>query len=630
MRLHRAVSVSIVTTLLCAACVMQSSAQPPARQVVVADFEDGVGEWRAVDDTTVRGSHARKCSINSSQQAAPNSGKQSARVDFTAAKSGWARVSMPVDGARWAEAGCSKLSFWLRGDGSGESIRIALRVRTGETEEGQETYTVPIKLSGTEWERYGLKFFGFRTADGALLPAYLIKNVDELQLAKSGSWKAFSLRIDGIAAEAEAEDIGAQSGNEVRPDFSKPTVPLRAQIGLDLGAPPTAIDDPAPGVAQGVYAAVSDLAPTVVRVKLGDYLDEDAQRYDLDMFRKHLEWIQLANCKPLICLDLPRVGKDTALRKKLYAAFLDSMARIVAEGKGGVGRYYELFDNPMGSGVFDSIEHMCDSYNKIVELIVATDPGARVGGPGFSAASREELEGFLKGAKTVHFVSFHFHGTHNPLTGTETLFRAACDTRPADTVGQLTFQQAKQLVAQLRPRGTPEVFVTEFAMTTAADEGGQCRDERVTGAFGGAWAAAAVLYGSPFVDKMVFHKISGGGWGMVSDAGQPETVYWALWLMKNYAARGAGRQQLFRIDEQTVAATIKTRTAYNVVICYAGSDPMELRIRPMNAPKLKMVRDRYIRDVDAQWMGTMRPTTADQTVQLDAPGVFVLQYIPAK
>jgi len=43
-----------------------------------------------------------------------------------------------------------------------------------------------------------------------------------------------------------------------------------------------------------------------------------------------------------------------------------------------------------------------------------------------------------------------------------------------------------------------------------------------------------------------------------------------------------------------------------------------------------MVRDRYIRDVDAQWMGTMRPTTADQTVQLDAPGVFVLQYIPAK
>lgn len=605
-----------------------------AGQIVIADFEDGVGDWTAVDDGSSRGERAPRCSVTASGQPAPNGGKSSARVEFAAAASGWARLVVPVNGADWAAKGCTKLSFWLRGDGSQEAIRIALRVRGGETGEARETYTVPLKVSGTEWERYSLRFFGFRNTENVSFPSDAIKDVDELQLAKNGSWKAFGFRIDEIVAEgepgAEAGAVPTTAGNEILPDFAKPTVPMRAQMALDLGAPPSIIDNAAPGVAQGAYAAVADLSPTVVRIKLGDYLDADALRYDVEMFNAHLQWILLSNCKPLICLDVPRTAKDSPYRKQLYTAFIEAVARIVSEGKGGVNRYYELFDEPLKDGVFGSVAHLCESYNSLVRLILDTDPHARVGGPGLALANPRQIEAFLKGAETVHFLSLHFHGSHNALTGSETLFKAACETRPADTVGQLSFQQVKQLVATVRPRGTPEIYITELAMTSAADEAGHCADVRVTGAFGATWVGAVTLCGSPYVDKLFYHKVGGDGWGMVSDGGQPETVYWAMWLLKHYAPRGAGRQQLFRVNEQTIATTVKTGTAYNFIICYGGYDPIEFKVRPLNCPKLKMVRDRYIRDVDRQWMGTTRPTRGEQVVQFSSPGVLVLQYIPAK
>jgi len=611
--------------------------EPELKHIVVEDFESGIGDWFTNDDEAAGEEPSKKCAIYAVSGAAPDSGEQCGRIEFHRARSGWASVSLPVEGRTWAEEGCSTLSFWIRGDGSGEPLRIVLRLQTTKPKR-DIAYSQVIRVEGTDWERYSFRSFGFSDTEGNILAPEDIQHIKILQFAKNGGLGDFRFRLDHIVVEAEPDALPipkpvAETPRKtitLEPDFAKAGPYALAQIGTNLGTPPTIADNEDDGAISWAYALLSDLAPCVVRVELDGYLDREAGTYDLDLLDQHLEWIARCGAKSLICLNVPSSPEDTPeTKQQRFAAFVQAVTTVVEKGaEAGASRYYEVFDEPLLSDTFADVDHVVRAYNSLTKLIRGKDPKAQVGGPGFSSAWSERIEGFLKGADHLDFLSLHFYGTHSAITDSQALFEAAYKTRAGDLPQQLSFHSVCRLVKKLRDAPVP-VFITEFAMNSAQDETGDSRDERTSTAFGAAWLATAVASGTPFVDKMLHYQLKPGGWGIMSQSGSPEVSYWAAWLLKTYAPRGSVRQGVELCDDLAVAATIKTRSAHNVIVTYAGIDPIEIQVKPKNVPPLKQVRDRRISDGDAQWKGSVLVKEGDQTILMEGPGVVVLQYIVA-
>lgn len=629
-RLYRVCGAVVVLGLVASSLVWAQTAK-----LVVDDFEKGVDRWIANDDHVGAGP-ATKCSVRSVSGGAPGGGKQCARLDFKASTTGWASVSTAVDGAAWARAGCSTLSLWMRGDGKAEPIRVVLRVYDADT--GTEVaYSQALKITGTSWEKYNLRSFGFVDAGGNALGLEDIRNLRMLQFARSGSWGTFELRVDEIAAVPgpAGEEIPQPVQPEVArsftvaPDFGSEGDTALAQVGVNLGHPPTVVENLDREAGAWAFGFVSDLGPTTVRVQLADYFDSRKEAYNLDLLNRHLQWIESCRCKPLVCLAPPQVPlTDTARKQRLYSVFVSAVMDTAKRGAQLKSqRYYEIFDEPLVSGGFTDVEHVVAAYNSLADLVAAADPRAVIGGPGFAAAFGEQVMAFLKGAQRLDFLSVHFYGTHNVLTDTKDLFESAVSGKSVDLPGQLSFQDVRHLLKVLRRRPT-EFFVTEFSLSAARDERGDCRDERATTAFGAAWETALVLSATPYVDKMAYFKLSGGGWGMLSEAGQPEPVAWAAWMLRNYAPRGGSRVEIRRLDDHTTVAAVKTKTAYNVLIAYGGLDPIEVKVDPRGLPALSQVRDRWIGNADTQWKGNILPLSTGQNMVLDGPGVLVVQYVP--
>lgn len=623
--------------LLLAACAAAQGGVGAAegRQIALETFEHGVGAWVVADDLAPRGG-AKKCSITVSPEGAPNGGRRSARIEFSAG-SGWASVSMAVDGRTWATEGFSALALWIRGDGQGEPVRINLHVQRPD---GEGDYWQLVKLSGTAWERYNLRSFGFTNGQGKALPSADIPYIRRLEFVRNGAWKSFSFGVDEIAlvSQAAAPVITRPEPPPVRPvgrsvsvgpDFGQLGTPALAQFGLNLGHPPTIIDGDQT-VADWAQGYASDLGPTVVRLRLDDYYDARREKYDLELMDKHLAWIAAAGCKAMICFSPPVVpSSDAAAKQRIFAHFVTTLTDIARRGaQAKVRRYYEIFNEPLVSGTFRDVAHVVVAYNKVAELIAHEDPQAVIGGPGFAAAFDDQIREFLKSAERLDFLSFHLYGTHNILTTADDLFAAAAEMRAGDLPSQLTLREVRRLARQLRPSRVPEIYVTEFGMNSSRDARGACRDERTPTAFGAAWVTAAVLCASPYVDKLLYYRLGPGGWGMVTEAGQPDPVAWAAWLLRSYAPRGAQWLQQVRADDQTLVFALKTKTAYNVLVAYGGADVLELKLSPRGLPPLSQVRDRRITAADAGWKGVVLPTSPVQTEFLDGAGVLVVQYIP--
>lgn len=636
MRIHPSITVLLALCAAASGVCQQPGAAKPLNRVLVEDFEAGIGAWFTNDDEAAGQAPATKCAIYAVAGGAPEGGAQSGRIEFERSRSGWASVSRPVDGRKWAEQGCSTLSFWIRGDGSGELLRVVLRVQTTRPKR-DEAYSQILRLDSTNWEQYSLRSFGFKDSAGKALAPEDIQHIRLLQFAKNGGWGAFKFRVDQISVEAEADapEIPAPVAGTphdsftFRPDFGKSGPYNLAQVGVNLGLAPTVLENESDELISGAFALVSDLSPSVVRLELNAYFDPATRSYDLQLLDEHVHWVRLSNCKPVICLGVPPAPAGRPdLREKYFAEFVKAV-RIVAARRAKEGKvtYYEVFDEPLLSGAFADADHVASAYNSVVKLILAAHPAAKVGGPGFSSAWDDHVESFLKQAQRLDFLSFHFYGAHAAVAQSESLFEAAYKTRTSDLPHQIGFQQVKAL-AKKHCKLPPEIFVTEFALNSARDESGDARDERASGAFGAGWLAAAVLSGSPYVDKVILHQLKPGGWGLIGASGKPETAYWAAWFLAKYAPRGSVLQQIELLEDNlTLAALVKTKSAHNVFLARVGSEPVEVQIAPLNAPRLSEVRYRAISETDQLWQGSPLATVPAQTILLDGPGVTVVQYV---
>lgn len=622
-----------------------------ARRVVVEDFEHGTGHWVSSDDQSPAGP-AKRCSLEAVTDAAPGGGKHAGRAVFARAASGWASLTVPVDGRKWAETGCNALSLWLRGDGSGQRVRIGLTVRQGNPER-EQVYSQAIKLDGTAWEGVSLRLFGFCAPDQTPLAARDVQHIRALSISKNGTWEAFRFRMDSIQAEVEPGGMkvpapdppdaspvsislppSPDSGGVGRviplgPDFGRTPIPQKAQLGFSLGPLPTVLDRDDPDAAGWAFAAVSDMAPCVVRLELGSYYDARAGLYLIDTLVEHYRWVLRSNARPLVCLDAPVTvpGADENQRARRYAEYVVAVTEVVRRCRGQAGsRVYEVFANPLRPGGFDDVGHLVSAYNKITALVLQGDPGARVGGPGLSAAWDDQVAPFLKGARRLDFLSFRFHGTHTLTSDTDDVFGAALTTRAADLPRQLSFRQVAQLARTVR-RQAVELYVTDCAPSSSHDTEGNARDERVQTGLGAAWLTASLLTGGVYVDKVVCTRLWGGGWGMLSESGTPGAPYWAAWLMRMSAPRGARRLDLLQPDGLTVAGAFQTAGSSNVVIAYGGSEPVRFQIAPKRMPAFGQVRYRLVSDAQSEWEGGDLPVAELQVVSLSGPGVVVVEYL---
>jgi hypothetical protein len=205
-----------------------------AEPVVIDDFESGVGRWYAVDGNRDKGLPplVRMTAVDEAKE-----GAAAARLQFDAAPQSWGHMQMNVRTVEWVARGCDRISLWVKGDGSGETLNLMF----GNYERQPALcFIYPITLDFTGWKQFVAPFREFKP-EGL---AARLNDIVLIQLNASGTKKPIDILVDEILA------LPAESGGKPGSffDLDVPTTP-----GWDLPAPKGPVTvDPLTGVPAGM------------------------------------------------------------------------------------------------------------------------------------------------------------------------------------------------------------------------------------------------------------------------------------------------------------------------------------------------------------------------------------------
>ncbi|HID07640.1 MAG TPA: hypothetical protein EYP10_10910 [Armatimonadetes bacterium] len=255
-----------------------------------------------------------------------------------------------------------------------------------------------------------------------------------------------------------------------------------------------------------------------------------------------------------------------------------------------------------------------------------------VGGMGVAAPWRTLVLPFINDVQGLDFVSFHFYGTHNASTDTDTLMKAAITGVAVDLPNQLPLNLLHALVRQ-RWGAHAGVYITEANINSVRNDDGSARDERIAQPQAMAWWLTFLQTASSTVNEIIQYKLCGGGWGLIDDAGMPTPAYWAVWLFNIYAPRDSDICRLVSADGAIKGMAVRTPTALNVLMANVRSEPIriEVTVEWRSAPHLKMVR---LRRILPAGVSVSQPTyeilsrESTQRVLLPGYGIAVLQFVP--
>ncbi len=594
-------------TALCLAMTLTSVAGADTATVVIADFETGVGSW-ATNDARVDGrAPSELCGIYATARVEDGRTEQAAIIEFKAAGGTWASVRLPVSGQTWLANGAGQIAMWLKGDGTDHTVDLTLRAVVGE-DKRDVSYVYTVALTNTDWERRAIRLFAFKDKDGQPITAEALHGTYLIQFVQTGSWPAMVFGVDNIRAEPVAGVNISVTG----PTALATTVDFRGLVGPMLGQPGANATAglhellTRTSAAGRASAAVRELAPCLVRLRLSDYYRPATVEYDLIALNRAINWVTSAGARPLVCLDLPVGGNMDDLRT--------TATKLASLRRGGPGlRWYEIFDSPMLTGQFASVEELVAGYNDLSQRVLSADSEARVGGPGLASAWDARVRGFLDGAETLHFVSLKLHGAHTAAADPRTLFGAAISGTPSDLPQQLSLYEVYKLAQSRRP--VPEVIVSALAPSSATPA--------ASGNFEAAWMAAALLNGGAYVDRMLHAALIGG---MVAADGSSQPVQRAAMLVNTYAPRGATLREvsLPATDLLTVAAW--TPTSRNLFVIHVGDGPRTVALDCLGLGSPLLVR-RHQLVAGGQIRSDERPKSAQQSVQFDGPGVAVIEFV---
>ena len=617
--------ITIALTVLLAVALVVVPAW--ALSIVLDDFEAGVGAWRTNDAEAAGEEPSEICGIYTVARQTDDHTQQAALVEFLAARQTWASVSQPVNGTLWAQHNIGQITMWMRGDGSDNTVDLTLRSRIGE-DRRDVSYVYKVPLKATEWQHRAIRLFAFKDAEGNSPNAEAIRNAYLLQFVKTGSWPTMTLYVDEILAEpipGAAEPPPEERPLSVTLDFTRTVSRMRAQMGSNLGDDLAPVLD-RPAASAAITRALEQLTPCVVRMKLSDFYDPRIGDYDLIRLNHAINWVADTGARTLVCLDPAQVPEEDAETLCPDPDFETVALKVVALRRGGPHlRYYELYDRPLFTGQFDSVEALTASYNDFAQRVLAADPEARVGGPGFAAAWEENLRSFVENARTLHFLSLHFYGAHNPEAEAQTLFDAALSGTTSDLPQQLSLAQVRELTEEAH-RPIADVFVTSLAMNSARESEGNAADQRVAGNYGAAWTAATVLSSSSSVDKFLNYRLFGSDWGLTDQRGKPSPAYHAAWLLHTYAPRGAMLSQLLKPADDLLVAAVWTSSASNAFVVYLGEQKRTVVVSARGVGEPRLVRERRLTS-DGELNMADLPNSSSQSIEFDGPGISVIQFV---
>lgn len=633
---------AVVALILCATgllCPTVAWADTPTA-ILLDDFEDGVGAWRA-NDSTLMGEQrpARYSGIYPISDTPPGGGAQAAVIDFPPAKGAWASISLPVDGKRWAAHDIGLISMWVKQAEAGNEVLVTLRVNAptagGRTED--RSYYQTLRPDGKAWQRVSLRLFGFRDHDGESLPPDLRSAIYLLQFVKTGSWERVRMHVDTI--EARPLDYPATPGATTTPeqpagadlitiDMSKDIGRCLAQVGFNLAAGSVATGSNRK-VSETVSKLAADLAPCVGRLRVAHCFVPRTSSYDIASLNAAVNWLVSAGIKPLLCFGMPSAPADPtgpSAERMLYQTAVD-----IADLRRGaqLSPYYELFEDPItrpDSTVpgFERVRDLATAYNGLAAGIANADRTARIGGSGFRGADEWAIREFAAGVDPLAFVSYRlvYQGPMRP--GDK---RMETDILRGFSGGAYdwTYEQAARYLDEVTSR--PELFITDWGISREPETNRQAGLENTAGE--AVFLAASALAASRHVDKLLWTSLVDDNSGLIDVRGRPRPAYWAAWLLCKYAPRGSTCSALLDYRSRLLVAAVRTKTSANVFVVNRTPWPMAVTLRVTGVGTTAAVREHRLDIMEANEVRHRNLSlSTTQNVSLSGPGVTVVQFVP--
>jgi hypothetical protein len=184
------------SSALCGLLVLASGLwAPPGRAgdlQVIDDFETGVGRWYLVEGARPQGFSDALCVMTATADA--KFGRGAARLRYAPCPGTWTHMQLNIRTADWIAADCDRIGFWLKGDGSGETLQVMF----GNYERRPPLcFRHSVRLDFTGWREFVVPFSQFEPR------GRMQKDLGDLvlvQLNVSGTRKPVDVTIDELVA----------------------------------------------------------------------------------------------------------------------------------------------------------------------------------------------------------------------------------------------------------------------------------------------------------------------------------------------------------------------------------------------------------------------------------------------
>lgn len=600
--------------------------------VLIDDFEREVLDWECKD--SMRRNGANLCAIWLVSPGCPHSpGKGAALITFFAAKDSWASVSKRIDGDKLRKESTEGISLWFRGDGSSASVTISLVVkRFGPT---ISRYNFQLPSTFRMWQRVEIPFNEFQGEDGSIR-ANDVGNIIAIEFRMDGTWDSGFIFIDDIWAYSR------RRVSEVKLGELQPTEAKLAHIFIDplniVGKVRARVGTNLDGDSLGILnyneaiERVRQLQLGIGRIKTIDLIawSETANeaRLSYDTLEQLIKLAKALRMKPMLAiipispqqLDSDEfIGLTTEIVRRY--GFREDVSAI----EFNYCHAYTLSGTP---------QRMFERMNQIVKAALKVRPRCAIGGVGLLAPWYDLTVLLVRSIQPLDFFSFHFFGTHNASTTTESLMKAAFKGTAADLPNQVPLNLLSSLIKQ----GWSDVaglYISEANLNSIRTDDGTARDGRIHRPEGMAWWLAFLQTASPNIDEVIQFKLCGDGWGLLSDEFLPTPQYWAVWMFNTFSPKGSEMCKLTSDDPGIACHGVRTQTAVNVLVANVTDKPrrIEVRISQPFITKVSMVR---LRRIMPSGEGISQPTyevlPLKENAQFLLPGyaISVLQFVLTK
>ncbi|MFO7947625.1 MAG: hypothetical protein R6V19_12515 [Armatimonadota bacterium] len=611
----------IITLVL---LVVWAGAEPIV--ILLDGFEDGVGKWRT-NDSTIAGTSevAQLCGIYVTRDTPPRGGgAQAATIDFQPADDAWASVSIPVEGTAWANAGAGALQMWVKGRGEKETVDVIVRAEVPRDNgpPADRRYVQTLNISGDEWSRITLRFFGFKTQDDQVLTPGLLRHIYLLQFVKTGTWDALRFDVDDIRvipAEKSPDTPDQLPTNEIIiVDFGRDLGRVLGQVGFNLATPLSAVASDR-GTLKKISENTAKLAPCVGRITLQDY-GTQAESYDLAVVNRNVNWLLDLGVRPMLALDAR--PKDTP--GDINRDRLEDFVRLVELRRGTENRpYYELCiapDSP-SSGAMD---RLAQRFNEAALKLREADPTMRLGSPAYLQPGRAEVQRFARSAREPYFISYSIARNIDSDIAPDDLAVLAREGASEDP-GEHGYRAIRSALEGAP--GLPQLFITDWGIRRSQPPVGPGAEKLAEGR-DAAYLATSVLGATRWVDKLLWRRLIDDECGLLNTDGTPRVLYRAACLVHDYAPRGSSMRAMIVYSPDLLLAAVATDRAHNIFVVNWSEEARKIRLRAIGLGRPDAVREHKLDPVnDTAIQHRNLGKNLSQTATFGGPGVTVIEFV---